>query len=150
MPNPLSAADVIRLLDLKPHPEGGHFRETFRDTRAVGGGRAASTAIYYLLGAGETSAWHRVDAAEGWHFYAGSALALTVSPDGRETAAHRLGPDLARGERPQVVVPAGAWQAAESLGAWSLVGCTVTPGFDFAGFEMAPPGWRPAASGIPA
>jgi hypothetical protein len=145
----LSAADVVRLLDLRPHPEGGHFRETFRDPRAVDG-RAASTAIYYLLGAGEASAWHRVDAAEVWHFYAGSALALTLSPDGRETLGFRLGPDLARGERPQVVVPAGAWQAAESLGAWTLVGCTVAPGFDFAGFEMAPPGWRPAASGIPA
>ena len=151
VPSELSAADVVRLLDLRPHPEGGHFRETFRDPRAVDGGRAASTAIYYLLGAGEASAWHRVDAAEVWHFYAGSALALTVSPDGRAALGFRLGPDLARGERPQVVVPAGAWQAAESLGAWSLVGCTVAPGFDFAGFEMAPPGWRPAqASGAPA
>ena len=150
VPTDLNSADVVRLLDLKPHPEGGHFRETFRDTRAVGG-RAASTAIYYLLAAGEASAWHRVDAAEVWHFYAGAPLALTVSPDGRETLGFRLGLDLAKGERPQVAVPAGAWQSAESLGAWTLVGCTVAPGFDFAGFEMAPPGWRPAqVSGAPA
>ena len=150
VPTELSAADVVRLLDLKPHPEGGHFRETFRDTRAADG-RAASTAIYYLLAAGETSAWHRIDAAAVWHFYAGAALALMVSPDGREAAAHRLGPDIAHGERPQVAVPAGAWQAARSLGSWTLVGCTVAPGFDFAGFEMAPPGWRPAqAPGLPA
>jgi hypothetical protein len=150
VPTELSAADVVRLLDLKAHPEGGHFRETFRDSRTAEG-RAASTAIYYLLGAGESSAWHRVDAAEIWHFYAGAPLALTVSPDGRETVVHRLGPDLAEGERPQVAVPAGAWQAADSLGAWTLVGCTVAPGFDFAGFEMAPSGWRPAqAPGAPA
>jgi predicted cupin superfamily sugar epimerase len=150
VPTELSAADVIQLLDLKPHPEGGHFRETFRDRRAVDD-RAASTAIYYLLAAGEASAWHRVDAAEVWHFYAGAPLALTVSPDGRGAEEHRLGPDLANRERTQVAVPAGAWQAARSLGAWTLVGCTVAPGFDFAGFEMAPAGWRPAqASGAPA
>jgi hypothetical protein len=140
--NLLSAAEV-RLLDLRPHPEGGHFRETFRDPRAMDGGRAASTAIYYLLGAGEASAWHRVDAAEVWHFYAGAPLALTVS-DGHDATAHHLGPDLAGGRRLQLVVPAGVWQAAESLGAWTLAGCTVAPGFDFAGFQMAPPGWRPA------
>ena len=144
VPTELGAADVVRLLGLAPHPEGGRFRETFRDARAVDGGRAASTAIYYLLAAGETSAWHRVDAAEVWHFYAGAPLRLAVSADGREAAEHRLGPDLARGERPQAAVPAGAWQSAESLGAWTLVGCTVAPGFDFSGFETAPPGWRPA------
>ena len=138
----LSAEDVIRLLDLKPHPEGGHYRETFRDSRTVEGGRAASTAIYFLLARGERSRWHRVDAAEAWHWHAGSPLMLEIADaDGRRTVT--LGPDLAAGERPQAVVPAGAWQAAESRGDWTLVGCTVAPGFEFAGFELAPPGWSP-------
>jgi predicted cupin superfamily sugar epimerase len=144
-PEALRADEVASLLDLEPHPEGGHFRETFRDVRAVDGGRAASTAIYYLLRDGETSAWHRVDAAEIWHFYAGAPLVITVASNGHEVSAHHLGPDLAAGQRPQCVVPAGAWQTARSLGAWTLVGCTVAPGFAFAGFELAPPGWRPAA-----
>lgn len=135
-------AELIGMLGLAPHPEGGHFRETFRDPR-VADGRAASTAIYYLLAAGETSEWHRVDAAETWHFYAGAPMVITVSPDGHDASAHRLGPDLRAGERPQLVVPAGHWQTATSLGAWTLAGCTVAPGFDFAGFEMAPPDWRP-------
>jgi predicted cupin superfamily sugar epimerase len=139
----LTAADVIALLDLVPHPEGGHYRETFRDRRLVEGERAASTAIYFLLAAGERSRWHRVDAAEVWHWYAGAPLALSVA-DASGTTLVRLGPDLAAGERPQAVVPAGAWQGAESLGAWTLVGCTVAPGFCFAGFELAaedrPPG----------
>jgi uncharacterized protein len=138
-----SAEEVARLLGLEPHPEGGFFRETFRDAREDASGRASSTAIYYLLRAGEVSAWHRVDAAEAWHFYAGAPLALTVSLDGRDASVHRLGPDLARGERPQFVVPAQWWQSARSLGIWTLVGCTVAPGFTFAGFEMAPPGWGP-------
>jgi uncharacterized protein len=113
----LSADEVVRRLDLKPHPEGGFYRETFRDERRDGAGRAASTAIYYLLGTGDVSEWHRVDAAEIWHFYAGAPLVLTMSPNGHDAAAHRLGPDLARGERPQLVVPAGWWQTATSLGA---------------------------------
>ncbi len=139
----LSAQDVIRLLDLKPHPEGGHYRETFRDDRTVDGGRAASTAIYFLLTRGERSHWHRVDAAETWHWYAGDALALQTS-DGRATETIRLGADLAAGERPQAVVPAGAWQSANSTGDWTLVGCTVAPGFQFSGFELAPKDWQPA------
>ena len=137
----MSAADIIRALGLKPHPEGGHYVETFRDAEA--GGRGHSTAIYYLLEAGDCSAWHRVDAAEVWHHYAGAPLALTISPNGHDATAHRLGPDVLAGERPQVVVPAGHWQTAESLGSWTLVGCTVAPGFAFEGFEMAPPDWRP-------
>src|SRR5690242_20558585 len=143
-PAVLSAADVIRLLDLAPHPEGGHFRETFRDARRVDGGRAASTAIYFLLARGERSHWHRVDAAEVWHYYAGAPLALEIAArehGGVERV--RLGAALAAEERPQAVVPAGAWQAAESLGDWTLVGCTVAPGFDFKGFELAPKGWEP-------
>jgi predicted cupin superfamily sugar epimerase len=140
----LAAADVIRLLDLKPHPEGGHFRETFRDPRTVADGRAASTAIYYLLARGERSHWHRVDAAEVWHHYAGATLRLEISPHDDGPIEHvTLGPDLARGERPQAIVPANAWQAAESQGDWTLVGCTVAPGFDFAGFALAPKGFAP-------
>lgn len=144
---PLADADtVIRMLGLKPHPEGGHFRETFRDTAAHAGGRnarAASTAIYYLLKAGERSHWHRIDAAEIWHWYAGDPLMLHISADGVATENIRLGPGIADGQKPQAVVPGYAWQAAETLGAWTLVGCTVAPGFEFDRFEMAPTGWRP-------
>jgi predicted cupin superfamily sugar epimerase len=142
LPAALTAADVIRLLGLQPHPEGGHYRETFRDPRTVDG-RSVSTAIYYLLGVGEVSEWHRIDAAEIWHWHGGAPLVVTVSPNGHDASAHHLGPDLAGGQRPQIVVPAGAWQTATSLGAWTLVGCTVAPGFSFEGFELAPPGWRP-------
>jgi predicted cupin superfamily sugar epimerase len=138
----LSAAEVIRLLDLKPHPEGGHFRETFRDTRTVDSGRAASTAIYFLLARGERSHWHRIDAVETWHWYAGSALALQISV-AHALESVRLGPDLAAGDRPHAIVPMHAWQAAESLGDWTLVGCTVAPGFEFSGFELAPKDWSP-------
>lgn len=138
----LSAADVIALLGLKPHPEGGHFREMFRDPGTAEGARAASTAIYYLLARGERSHWHRVDAAEVWHFYGGDSLSLQIAEGGR-TTAHVLGMDLAAGARPQRIVPAGAWQSAECLGAWTLAGCTVAPGFEFTGFEMAPKGWAP-------
>lgn len=141
----LSAREVIRLLDLQPHPEGGHYRETFRDPRQITEGRAASTAIYYLLALDDVSEWHRVDAAEVWHWYAGAPLVLTLSPNGHDASAHYLGPHLAAGHRPQLVVPAGHWQSATSLGSWTLVGCTVAPGFQFEGFELAPPGWRPTA-----
>jgi predicted cupin superfamily sugar epimerase len=135
----LTADDVIRILDLAPHPEGGHYRETFRDTAAVAG-RSASTAIYFLLRSGESSHWHRVDAAEAWHWYAGAPLDLETAPS-QAVAPTRiaLGTDVAAGQRPQAVVPAGHWQRARSLGAWTLVGCTVAPGFSFAGFELAPP-----------
>ena len=139
----LTAGEIIRLLGLAPHPEGGHFRETFRDGRTVEGGRAASTAIYFLLARGERSHWHRIDAVEVWHYYAGAALALQIA-EARGVTTIRLGADLSAGERPQAVVPAHAWQAAESLGDWTLVDCTVAPGFDFKGFELAPPNWTPA------
>jgi predicted cupin superfamily sugar epimerase len=142
----MRATDVITRLGLAPHPEGGWYRETFRDPRLVDG-RPASTAIYYLLDVGEVSDWHRVDAAECWHWLAGGPLVITISPDGHDAAAHHLGPDLETGQRPQLVVPAGHWQTATSLGAWTLVGCTVAPGFRFEGFEMAPPGWRPLPRG---
>lgn len=139
----LSARDIIRLLDLAPHPEGGHFRETFRDAMTADG-RSHSTAILYLLAAGERSHWHRVDAAEIWHHYCGAPLKLFLSSDGQRADHKTLGVDLLDGERPQIVVPKCCWQAAESLGAWTLVGCTVAPGFEFSGFEMAPPDFSPA------
>jgi predicted cupin superfamily sugar epimerase len=139
----LTAADIIRLLDLKPHPEGGHFRETFRDPRMIDG-RAASTAIYFLLAAGERSHWHKVDAAEAWYWHAGAPLVLEMAEHDRAPVRRiKLGADLAAGERPQAVVSTNVWQAAESIGDWTLVGCTVAPGFEFAGFTLAPKGWTP-------
>lgn len=139
----LSANDVIRLLDLRPHPEGGHFHETFRDPRHVEGGRAASTAIYFLLARGDRSHWHRIDAVEVWHWYAGAPLNLEIAQTAGRIDRAILGSDLGAGQRPQVVVPAHAWQAAQTLGDWTLCGCTVAPGFDFATFELAPKGWQP-------
>jgi predicted cupin superfamily sugar epimerase len=132
----MTGAEVIALLGLERHPEGGWYRQTFADTHP--GGRAHSTLIYYLLEAGDRSAWHRVDSAEVWHWYAGAPLELKV-----DRAIVMLGNDLAAGQRPQGVVPRGAWQSARSLGDWTLVGCTVAPGFEFAHFELAPPGWEP-------
>lgn len=139
----MNARDVIRLLDLKPHPEGGHYRETFRDPQTDAGGRSRSTLIYYLLQAGEVSEWHRVDAVEIWHYYAGAPLVLTLSQNGHDAQAAHLGIAFQTGQRPQIVVPSGCWQTATSLGEWTLVGCTVAPGFQFEGFEMATPDWRP-------
>ena len=137
----MNADEIIRLLALEPHPEGGFFRETFRDT-AGGAGRARSTAIDYLLKAGEVSRWHRIDAVEIWHFYAGAPLELKIV---EETELRRLvlSPDLAAGHVPQAVVAARCWQSARTLGAYSLVGCTVAPGFEFSGFELAPDGFTP-------
>ena len=139
----MKAGEIIELLRLQPHPEGGHYRETFRDAQTGADGRSRSTQIYYLLEAGEVSEWHRVDAVETWHYYAGGPLVLTMSENGHDAQAAHLGPNLLTGQRPQIVVPAHWWQTATSLGEWTLVGCTVAPGFDFAGFEMAPAGWRP-------
>ena len=138
------AEAVIRRLGLARHPEGGWFRETFRDASLTAGTRAASTAIYYLLQAGEVSRWHRVDAAEVWHWYAGAPLRLRLSREGGPRETLLLGPDLAGGAEPQRVVRPRHWQSAETLGDWTLAGCTVAPGFEFAGFELAPPGWEPA------
>ncbi|MEQ8965738.1 MAG: cupin domain-containing protein [Azospirillaceae bacterium] len=131
---------------MQPHPEGGHFVETWRDAPADGS-RGVGSAIYFLLAVDEVSHWHRLDAAEVWHWYAGAPLALTVSENGHDAYAQHLGPALGAGQRPQGLVPAGAWQTAESLGAWTLVGCTVTPAFVFEGFELAPPDWRPTPRG---
>jgi uncharacterized protein len=138
-----SAADIIAQLELKPHPEGGHYRETFRDSRLDAHGRSLSTAIYFLLARGERAHWHRIDAVEIWHYYTGSALSLQIADD-RNKRSVRLGRDLAAGDVPQAVVPAHAWQAAESTGDWTLVGCTVAPGFEFAELELAPKGWGPS------
>ena len=139
----MKATDIIARLELKPHPEGGYYRETFRDSRADPQGRARSTAIYYLLGRGDRSQWHRIDAVEIWHYYSGAALTLQIANDGCAPHIITLGPNVAAGERPQAIVPAGAWQAAESGGEWTLVGCTVVPGFTFSAFELAPKDWSP-------
>ena len=137
-----SADNIIADLGLQPHPEGGHFRETWR-ADAASGQRASGTAIYFLLKAGEVSHWHRVDAAEIWHHYAGDPLELTIAGEGGKHQSSILGPDLGQGQRPQLIVPPHAWQSARSLGSWTLVGCTVSPGFEFEGFELADPGWSP-------
>ncbi|MEO5805123.1 cupin domain-containing protein [Devosia sp.] len=140
----MTAKDVIFTLGLERHPEGGWYVQTFEDGAKMGG-RAHSTAIYYLLEGHEVSHWHRVDAVEVWHYYAGAPLQLTLS-DGTSLDPHVLGPLLDEGQRPQLVVPRSAWQSARSTGEWTLVGCTVAPGFQFSGFEMAPKGWAPAGN----
>jgi predicted cupin superfamily sugar epimerase len=141
----MTAEQVVQRLGLSPHPEGGWFRETFRDASELDG-RAASTAIYYLLAAGQVSHWHRVtDAAEVWCFHTGAPLKLSLAPfSGGRAEAVILSADLEAGHHPQAVVPAADWQSARSLGDWTLVSCTVAPGFEFSKFEMAPPGWQPA------
>lgn len=137
----MNAEDIIATLGLQPHPEGGWYVQTFVDEPGPDG-RARSTAIYFLLKAGEVSHWHRVDAVEIWHWHTGAPLELMIA-DGETIARHLLGPDLNSGQRPQGLVPRHAWQSARSLGDWTLVGCTVAPGFQFEGFELAPPGWTP-------
>ncbi|MEO9773473.1 cupin domain-containing protein [Roseibium sp.] len=141
----MTADDVVALLNMQPHPEGGFYAETFRDEVTDDDGRAASTLIYFLLPEGVLSHWHKVDAVETWHWYAGAPLELSISTDGNAKDILTVGNDLAAGQRPQGIVPRDAWQQARSLGAWTLVGCTVAPGFRFEGFEMAPEGWQPGA-----
>ena len=139
----LGANEIIRMLALKPHPEGGHYAQTYPSDR-TGSDRPASTSIYYLLQADEVSAWHKVDAEEHWLWHAGSALSLSLAPpQGKGVSSSVLGPDLRAGQRPQCAIPADYWQTAECLGAWCLVSCIVAPGFQFSGFELAPPDWRP-------
>ena len=141
----MTPKEIIRELGMERHPEGGWYVQTFRDVE--GGARGHSTAIYYLLEEGERSHWHRVhDAAEVWHYYAGAPLSLHRSADGVTSETLTLGPDLRLGERPQIIIPANWWQAAETLGHFTLVGCTVAPGFEFSSFEMAPPGWKPSGT----
>ncbi|MEM8770080.1 MAG: cupin domain-containing protein [Pseudomonadota bacterium] len=138
----MNAREIIDALGLEPHPEGGRFAETWRAETSEGT-RSHGTAIYYLLKFGERSHWHRIDAAEIWHYYAGAPLRLSISKDEKHTDHLTLGPNIAAGERPQLIVAPNAWQAAESLGPWTLVGCTVSPGFTFDTFEMADEGWAP-------
>lgn len=138
------ADDLIKRLRLRKHPEGGHYREVYRDNRAGGRGRAHSTGIYFLLKKGEVSHWHRIDATEVWHFYRGSPLELSIAPPRGAAVAHVLGADFGKGQEAQLVVPPNAWQSARSLGAFTLVGCTVAPGFDFATFELAPKDFEPS------
>lgn len=137
-----TAAQIVKGLEMQRHPEGGWYVETWRDAPDAEG-RSRGTAIYYLLEAGQRSHWHRVDATEIWHWHAGAALQLGISEDGVCQTAITLGPDIARDQQPQVIIKPQAWQSAQSCGAWTLVGCTVTPGFEFSGFQMAPPGWEP-------
>lgn len=160
---PKDARELIERLGLVPHPEGGHYRETFRSGLGVRLGERASaaaahaesrrdacTSVLFLLQQGERSAWHTVDADEVWCWHGGAPLELSIAlgPDGTEgRSQHTLGIDVAAGQRPQATVPAHAWQAARSLGAWSLVGCVVAPGFEFSGFRMAAPGWSPGGGG---
>lgn len=137
-----TASELISLLGLEPHPEGGFYRQTFAD--ALGPtGRPVSTLIYYLLTNGEANVWHRIDSTEVWHWYAGAPMLLRVSRDGKAVSEHKLGNDFRAGERPQLVIPGHAWQVAKCLGDWSLIGCTVSPGFQFSKFEQAPDGWEP-------
>ena len=137
-----TAQDIIEELGMQPHPEGGWYVEMFRDS-ASSNGRSHSTAIYYLLEIGQISHWHRVDAVEIWHWYGGAPLELSVSEDGHGVERIRLGNEVTQGERPQGIVPRSAWQSARSTGEWTLIGCTVAPGFEFSGFEMAAEGWEP-------
>jgi predicted cupin superfamily sugar epimerase len=136
--NDTAEADrLIAALALEAHPEGGHFRETWRDQGIDG--RGSGTAIYYLLQQGEISAWHRIDATEIWHHYGGDALELRLRVDDKERYL-TLGRDINAGQNPQIIIPAGTWQTAKSLGHWTLAGCTVSPAFEFSGFELAPEG----------
>jgi predicted cupin superfamily sugar epimerase len=139
-----TAREIIDILKLERHPEGGWYVQTFRDD-AECDGRAHSTAIYYLLEGGDRSHWHTVDAVEVWHYHAGAPLELGLSEDGNSYRTLVLGADLAAGQRPQGLVRKGEWQSARSLGDWTLVSCTVAPGFEFSGFRMAPKGWQPGA-----
>ena len=141
----MDAGEIITRLNLAPHPEGGHFRETFRDPLATGG-RSVGTAIFFLLSQGEVSRWHKVDASEIWHFYSGAPLELHLAKEGQSVEKLVLGTDLDDGQLPQHVVPSDYWQQACSLGEWTLVGCTVAPGFEFSGFEMAPDDWSPTSA----
>jgi predicted cupin superfamily sugar epimerase len=140
-----TAAAIIERLGLQPHPEGGWYRETWRSEASLGS-RASATAIHFLLEPHQRSHWHRVDAAELWLWHAGRPLTLSIAPGHGGPARHAtLGPEVLAGQEPQVLVPAGHWQAAEPRGGWTLVSCVVSPGFDFAGFELAPEGWAPGA-----
>jgi len=143
-----TADEVIRILELQPHPEGGHYRQIYAHV-AADGSRGCMSSTYFLLCAGERSHWHQLDAPEVWSYHAGAPISVSIWTDGHPIETYRLGSNLAVGERPQVIIPAGAWQTGQSLGDWSLFGCIVAPAFQFAGFELAPPGWSPPVHGAP-
>ena len=137
----MTAAEIISRLNLAPHPEGGHYRQTWA-APAAPGARPSATAIYFLLAAGECSHWHRVDATEIWLYHAGAPLVLSLSDTDHGPARdHLLGPNLATDHAPQLIVPPHHWQSAHSTGDWTLVSCTVSPGFLFSGFTLAEPGF---------
>lgn len=139
--------EIIRTLDLQPHPEGGWYRETWR-AEAGEGERASATAILFLLESGGRSHWHKVDAAEVWLWHAGSSLELhTALDETRPVSSVKLGPSILAGEIPQHVITPGAWQSAEARHGWALVSCVVSPGFEFEGFTLAPLGWVPGRAG---
>jgi predicted cupin superfamily sugar epimerase len=145
----MTAETIIARLQLTPHPEGGWYRQTWRaevPADAGGGARPTATAIHFLLEAHQCSHWHKVDAAELWFWHAGAPIVLSIAADEAQPARDLvLGPDVAAGQQPQALVPTYHWQAAVPQGGWALVSCVVSPGFDFAGFELAPPGWSPGA-----
>lgn len=143
---PQSAQDIIKILGMIPHPEGGWYKETWRG--GGDGARPTGSSIYFLLEADQRSHWHRVDAAEIWHWYAGSAMELHIHEDGK-THIDILGPDLNVAQRPQLIVNPNAWQASVPINGWVLVGCTVSPAFQFENFELAPEGWSPEANSTP-
>jgi predicted cupin superfamily sugar epimerase len=141
------ARQLIATLGLSPHPEGGWYKETWR-APALSDERSRGTAILFLLEFGQRSHWHKVDATEIWFWHSGHPLQLSIAPEeGAEVKHIRLGSDIMAGQRPQSIVPASYWQAAHADQGWALVSCTVTPGFEFSGFTLAPPGWSPQRGG---
>ncbi|WP_106744422.1 cupin domain-containing protein [Yoonia maritima] len=135
----MTANAIIAKLNLQPHPEGGYYRQTWI---ADNEGRATGTCIYFLLKAGESSHLHKVDATEIWLYHAGAPITLSLAETENGPAVdHILGPDVLGDQSPQIIVPADHWQAARTTGDWTLVSCTVSPGFDFAGFTLAEPGF---------
>jgi predicted cupin superfamily sugar epimerase len=137
----MTADQIIAALQLAPHPEGGHYRQTWVSQATDSSGRPSGTCIYFLLRAGEHSHWHRIDASEIWLYHAGAPLVLSISAEPTGPAIdHLLSPDL-DADAPQILVPPHHWQAARSTGDWTLVSCTVSPGFRFEGFGLAPDGF---------
>lgn len=139
------ATSLIQGLGLARHPEGGWYRETWR-APALAGGRSAGTSILFLLEAGQRSHWHRVDAAELWIYQAGTPPLLSLADDAGRVTTQALGIDLAAGQQPQCLVQPHQWQATQAGAGWCLVACVVVPGFQFEGFELAPPSWSPGAA----
>lgn len=135
----MTPEDLIARLGLSRHPEGGWYRQTWVEGSQP---RASGTCIYFLLKEGEASHWHKVDATEIWHFYTGQPIELRLSAtDHGPAEVHSLGPDFNAGQVPQLIVPEGYWQMAAARSGWALVGCTVSPGFEFDGFTLAAPGF---------